>query len=73
MSFNTAISGIQAANKRLEVAGNNIANVGTLGFKSSRAQFSALYASAQLGPGSTLSGMAYDLLRCSRISIRVKP
>ncbi|RXU18166.1 flagellar biosynthesis protein FlgE [Pseudomonas syringae] len=51
MSFNTAISGIQAANKRLEVAGNNIANVGTLGFKSSRAQFSALYASAQLGAG----------------------
>ncbi|MDF5833314.1 flagellar hook-basal body complex protein [Pseudomonas syringae] len=51
MSFNTAISGIHAANKRLEVAGNNIANVGTLGFKSSRAQFSALYASAQLGSG----------------------
>lgn len=51
MSFNTAISGIHAANKRLEVAGNNIANVGTLGFKSSRAQFSALYASAQLGAG----------------------
>ncbi|EGH45615.1 flagellar hook protein FlgE [Pseudomonas syringae pv. pisi str. 1704B] len=35
----------------MEVAGNNIANVGTLGFKSSRAQFSALYASAQLGAG----------------------
>ncbi|KPX32645.1 MULTISPECIES: flagellar hook-basal body complex protein [Pseudomonas syringae group] len=51
MSFNTAISGIHAANKRLEVAGNNIANVGTLGFKSSRAQFSALYSSAQLGNG----------------------
>ncbi|SDX00034.1 flagellar hook protein FlgE [Pseudomonas syringae] len=56
MSFNTAISGIQAANKRLEVAGNNIANVGTLGFKSSRAQFSALYASAQLGAGTNAVG-----------------
>ncbi|MFH7495329.1 flagellar basal body protein, partial [Pseudomonas syringae pv. tagetis] len=50
-SFNTAISGIQAANKRLEVAGKNIANVATQGFKSSRAQFSALYASAQFGAG----------------------
>ncbi|KAA8713431.1 flagellar hook protein FlgE [Pseudomonas cannabina] len=56
MSFNTAISGIHAANKRLEVAGNNIANVGTLGFKSSRAQFSALYASAQLGAGTNAVG-----------------
>ncbi|KPW16432.1 Flagellar hook protein FlgE [Pseudomonas cannabina pv. alisalensis] len=56
MSFNTAISGIHAANKRLEVAGNNIANVGTLGFKSSRAQFSALYASAQLGAGGNAVG-----------------
>ncbi|WP_226489075.1 flagellar hook protein FlgE [Pseudomonas sp. B20] len=56
MSFNTAISGIHAANKRLEVAGNNIANVGTLGFKSSRAQFSALYASAQLGAGQQAVG-----------------
>ncbi|KGS16221.1 flagellar hook protein FlgE, partial [Pseudomonas coronafaciens] len=56
MSFNTAISGIHAANKRLEVAGNNIANVGTLGFKSSRAQFSALYSSAQLGNGNNAVG-----------------
>ncbi|MCQ2991403.1 flagellar hook-basal body complex protein [Pseudomonas tremae] len=56
MSFNAAISGIHAANKRLEVAGNNIANVGTLGFKSSRAQFSALYSSAQLGNGNNAVG-----------------
>lgn len=51
MSFNIAISGLHAANKRLEVAGNNIANAGTIGFKSSRAQFAALYASAHLGNG----------------------
>ncbi|KPW39262.1 Flagellar hook protein FlgE [Pseudomonas syringae pv. apii] len=56
MSFNTAISGINAANKRLEVAGNNIANSGTIGFKSSRAQFSALYSSAQLGSGRNAIG-----------------
>ena len=51
MSFSTAISGIHAANKRLEVAGNNIANAGTIGFKSSRAQFSALYSATHLGSG----------------------
>ncbi|KPX01166.1 flagellar hook protein FlgE [Pseudomonas savastanoi] len=56
MSFNTAISGIHAANKRLEVAGNNIANSGTIGFKSSRAQFSALYSASQLGSGRNAVG-----------------
>ncbi|AHG40213.1 flagellar hook protein FlgE [Pseudomonas syringae CC1557] len=35
---------------------HNIANAGTLGFKSSRAQFSALYASAQLGSGHNAVG-----------------
>ncbi|MCO8167316.1 flagellar hook protein FlgE [Pseudomonas sp. 21LCFQ02] len=49
MTFNVAMSGLRAAHKRLEVAGNNIANVGTVGFKSSRAEFSALYSSSQLG------------------------
>lgn len=49
MTFNVAMSGLRAAHKRLEVAGNNIANVGTVGFKSSRAEFSALYSSAQAG------------------------
>jgi flagellar hook protein FlgE len=56
MSFNVSISGINAANKRLEVASNNIANVGTVGFKSSRAQFSALYSSAHLGGGRNAEG-----------------
>lgn len=56
MSFNIAIGGIQAANKRLEVAGNNIANVGTVGFKSSRAQFSALYSASHLGSGQNAVG-----------------
>lgn len=44
MPFNIAISGINAATIDLEVIGNNIANVGTTGFKSSRAEFGDLYA-----------------------------
>lgn len=56
MTFNVAMSGLRAAHKRLEVAGNNIANVGTVGFKSSRAEFSALYSAAQLGGGGNTAG-----------------
>jgi flagellar hook protein FlgE len=44
MSFNIALSGIQAINQQLETVSNNIANAGTYGFKSSRANFSSLYA-----------------------------
>ena len=47
MSFEIALSGIQAINQQLEATSNNIANAGTYGFKSSRANFSAMYAGAQ--------------------------
>jgi len=51
MSFNTALSGLNAASTDLNVTGNNIANVGTTGFKSSRAEFADLYARSMLGTG----------------------
>lgn len=47
MSFNIALSGIQAINEQLEAVSHNIANAGTYGFKSSRANFGALYAGDQ--------------------------
>jgi flagellar hook protein FlgE len=47
MSFDIALSGIKAINEQLEVTSNNIANAGTYGFKSSRANFSSLYAGEQ--------------------------
>ncbi|KFI07035.1 flagellar hook protein FlgE [Massilia sp. BSC265] len=47
MSFNIALSGIQAINEQLEAVSNNIANAGTYGFKSSRANFASLYAGEQ--------------------------
>lgn len=43
MSFAIALSGLNAANSELSVASNNIANVGTHGFKGSRAEFSDVY------------------------------
>ncbi len=47
MSFTIALSGIQAINEQRDAVSNNIANSGTYGFKSSRANFSSLYAGDQ--------------------------
>lgn len=38
-SFNTGVSGLQASGNSMSVIGDNIANAGTFGFKSSRAEF----------------------------------
>ncbi|OUS29703.1 flagellar hook protein FlgE [Gammaproteobacteria bacterium 45_16_T64] len=56
MSFNTALSGLNAAQSELEVTSNNIANVSTTGFKESRAEFGDIYASSAFGSGSTSIG-----------------
>lgn len=53
MSFNTAVTGLKAASTMLDVTGNNIANVATTGFKSSRTQFADLYATSVVGAGSS--------------------
>lgn len=47
MSFEIALSGINAINTSLDTISNNIANSGTFGFKSSRANFSSMYAGRQ--------------------------
>ncbi len=62
MSFNTALSGIRAANTDLQVTGNNIANASTTGFKSSRAEFGDVYTSALLGGGSVTPGSGVSTL-----------
>lgn len=56
MSFNIGLSGLNAASKNLNVTGNNIANVGSTGFKSSRAEFADIYATSMLGSGSNTTG-----------------
>lgn len=56
MSFNTALSGLRAANQDLSVTGNNIANASTTGFKGSRAEFGDVYANSILGTGSRTPG-----------------
>lgn len=49
MSFQQALSGLNAASKNLDVIGNNVANVNTIGFKASRAEFSDVFASTLAG------------------------
>lgn len=51
MTFNTAVSGLRAADVDLSVIGNNIANASTTGFKEYRAEFVDVFASAALGSG----------------------
>ncbi|MBE7928137.1 flagellar hook protein FlgE [Pseudomonas saudiphocaensis] len=47
MSFNIALTGLSAVNEQLNTIGHNIANSGTVGFKSSRTDFGSLYAESQ--------------------------
>jgi|CXWL01.1.fsa_nt_gi flagellar hook protein FlgE len=53
-SLFSAVSGLNTYGNAMSVIGNNIANVGTVGFKSSRASFADLV-SASLGGGSSTS------------------
>jgi flagellar hook protein FlgE len=56
MSFNTALSGLNAAQSDLSVTSNNIANVSTTGFKESRAEFADIYSAGSLGTAQTAIG-----------------
>lgn len=66
MSFNIGLSGLYAANKQLAVTGNNIANVSTTGFKSSRAEFADVYSASKLGVGSKTVGNGVRLAAVSQ-------
>jgi flagellar hook protein FlgE len=48
MSFDIALSGIQAINEQLDTVSNNIANAATYGFKAGRANFSSVMAGSQV-------------------------
>lgn len=56
MSFNTALTGLDASSKNLEVISNNIANSATSGFKRSRAEFADVYAASDFGGSGNETG-----------------
>jgi flagellar hook protein FlgE len=51
MSFQIALSGLNAASTDLQVTSNNIANASTTAFKSSRAEFADVYSGDAVGIG----------------------
>ena len=64
MAFQQGLSGLNSSSKALDVAGNNIANASTVGFKSSSAHFADVYGASlqggggsQIGIGATLGGV----------------
>jgi len=69
MSFNIGLSGLYAANKALNVTGNNIANVATTGFKSSRAEFADQYSNSVRGTsaGKTVIGTGVKTAAVSQL------
>jgi flagellar hook protein FlgE len=57
MGFGQGLSGLNAATQNLDVIGNNIANSGTVGFKSATASFADVYASSRVGLGVKVSAI----------------
>jgi flagellar hook protein FlgE len=63
MAMNIGVTGIKAANNDLNVTSNNVANVGTTGFKFSRAEFADLVdSSANMGGGMGVKTQAINQL-----------
>ncbi|MFZ9297815.1 MAG: flagellar hook-basal body complex protein, partial [Hylemonella sp.] len=61
MSFYTSLTGLNAATAQLGVTSNNIANVGTIGFKRSRADFGDIFATSPLQKASSTVGQGVAL------------
>jgi flagellar hook protein FlgE len=61
MGFGAALSGLNAAQKNLDVIGNNVANASVVGFKSSQAQFADVYATSLTGGGAGQIGIGTKL------------
>jgi len=61
MAFDTSVSGILAASADLGIIGNNIANASTVGFKTSRGEFTDIYAASLLGTPGTSVGQGVKL------------
>lgn len=66
MSFYTSLSGLNAATAQLSVTSNNIANVGTTGFKRSRADFGDIFATSPLQKASSTVGQGVSLKQVSQ-------
>jgi flagellar hook-basal body protein len=66
MSFYTSLTGLNSATAQLAVTSNNIANVGTSGFKRSRADFGDIFSTSPLQKSSSNIGQGVSLKQVSQ-------
>lgn len=66
MSFYTALSGLNAAQRDIAATSNNIANVGTVGFHRSRAEFADIFANPPYNRPTSQVGDGVETARMTR-------
>jgi len=66
MGFQHGLSGLNAASKNLDVIGHNVANSSTTGFKSSRADFAEMVASAIGSSSGSTAGIGVNVAAVSQ-------
>lgn len=57
MGFQQGLSGLNSASSQLDTIGNNVSNASTVGFKSSRTEFSDLFSTSFYGVANTSAGI----------------
>ena len=66
MSFQTGLSGLNAASRNLDVIGHNIANANTVGSKVSRAEFSEIVAASTIAGNGRTAGIGVEVATVSQ-------
>ena len=66
MSFQTGLSGLNAASRNLDVIGNNIANANTVGSKVARAEFSEIVAASTIAATGRTEGIGVEVATVSQ-------
>lgn len=66
MSFYTSLTGLNASSAQLGITSNNVSNVGTVGFKKSRAEFGDIFATSPLENASSAIGQGVLLKKVNQ-------
>lgn len=66
MGFQQGLSGLNVSAKSLDAIGNNVANSGTVGFKSARGEFADVFAASLAGGGASQIGIGAALATVSQ-------
>jgi len=66
MSFQTGLSGLNAASRNLDVIGNNIANANTVGAKVARAEFSEIVSASTIAAAGRTEGIGVEVATVSQ-------